>query len=241
MAQQAELHLRTRLAAGRQRALTGWFSFKKIRSAPHASLIVRMMMAANDIQLANWSLVGWHEKQPGMRRHMQQGAIQYFIRLQCGHLREAIKLIRELRRQPDLMDRLSRCTSEAKRAFTNLEDCLRDGDNHQKYEDLIGRMRDEIAFHYDPAQTKKALERLAEENSLAAKVTLGMDIFLERFNLADAVMNTIFVRALMRVEPSCDVNKEFNSIREFVNKLCTSYLRFAREYAVNYLREYASA
>jgi len=68
-----------------------------------------------------------------------------------------------------------------------------------------------------------------------------MDIFLERFNLADAVMNTIFVRELMHVEPSCDVNKEFNRIREFVNKLCTSYLRFAREYAVNYLREYASA
>jgi hypothetical protein len=241
MAQQAELELRTRVAAGRQRSLAGWFSFRKIHSIPHGSLIVRLMMAANDIQLANWSLVGWHEKQPRMRCHMQQGAIQYFLRLQCGHLREAIKLVRELRKEPDLMDRLSRCTPEARQAFASLVDCLRDGPNYQKYEDLIGRMRDKIAFHYDPAQVTKALKRLAEKTSLTGKVTLGMDVFLERFNLADAVTNTIFVREIMGVEPGGDVNEEFNRIRDFVNKLCTSYLRFVREFATNHLRECAPA
>ena len=186
-------------------------------------------MAANDIELANWTLVTWHEEQPGMRRHMQQGAIQYFVRLQCAHLREAINLVSELRKQPDLMDRLSRCTPEARRAFTNLLDCLRDGRNYQKYETLIGRIRNKTAFHYDPAQVTKALERLAEGNSFTAKVTLGMDLFLERFNLADTVMDTIFVREIVGVGPGGDVHKEFNRIRDFVNELCTSYLRFVRE------------
>ena len=66
-----------------------------------------------------------------------------------------------------------------------------------------------------------------------------MDLFLERFNLADTVMNTIFVREIVGVGPGGDVNKEFNRIRDFVNELCTSYLRFVREFATNYLRECA--
>ena len=238
---QPELHLRTRVAAGRQRSLTGWFSFEKIQSAPHSSLVVRLMMAANDMQLANWSVVPWHGAQRPMHRHMQQGAIQYFIRLQSGHLREALKLVGEVRREPQLLDRVARCSVEARHAFSKLVDCLRGGPDHQKYEALIGRMRNQIAFHYDESQVKKALVRLADANSpVRAKVTLGMDYFLDRFNLADTVTETIFVREIMGIPPGADVEQEFNRSRKFVNELCVGYLRFVREFAINYIREYAS-
>jgi hypothetical protein len=100
-------------------------------------------------------------------------------------------------------------------------------------------MRNKIAFHYDDAQVKQALVRLANANSPTAKVTLGMDYFLERLDLADAVMETIFVREIMRVPPAGNVDQEFNRIRAFVNELCISYLRFVREFATNYVREYA--
>jgi hypothetical protein len=101
--------------------------------------------------------------------------------------------------------------------------------------------RNKIAFHYDEAQVKKALVRLADMNSpVRAKVTLGMDYFLDRFNLADTVTETIFVREIMSIPPGGDVEQEFNRSRKFVNELCAGYLRFVREFAINYIREYAS-
>ena len=239
MSEPSELKIGIRLRKGRQKSLTGWFSLERLASAQHGSLIVRLMMAANDMNLANWSLIGWHEPQPGMRRHMQQGAIQYFVRLQCGHLREAMRLIMEIRKDATMNDRLKKCSAEAKRAFAKLEDCLPDGPNHEKYEKLVGKMRNKMAFHYDSTQVTKALQRLAEGNSVA-KITLGMDIFLGRFNLADTVMNTIFTREIMGVPAGDNPSKEFDRVRAFINDLSVSYLRFANEFSVNYLREYAS-
>lgn len=67
-----------------------------------------------------------------------------------------------------------------------------------------------------------------------------MDYFLDRFNLAHTVTETIFVREIMGIPPGADVEQEFNRSRKFVNELCVGYLRFVRELAVNYMREYAS-
>ncbi len=224
---QPELHLRTRVAAGRQRSLTGWFSFERIQAAPHGSLVVRLMMAANDMQLANWSVVPWHGAQRPVHRHMQQGAIQYFIRLQSGHLREALKLVGKLRKEPQLLDRVTRCSIEARHAFFKLVDCLRGGPDHQKYEALIGRMRNQIAFHYDESQVKKALVRLADGNSpVRAKVTLGMDYFLDRFNLADTVTETIFVRGSWAFLRALTLSKSStaaeNSLTNCASAICAS-------------------
>ena len=159
MSEPSELRIGIRLRKGRQKSFTGWFSLERLASAKHGSLIVRLMMAADDLNLANWSLIAWHEPQPGMRRHMQQGAIQYFVRLQCGHLREAMRLIPEIRNDATLIHRRKSCTADAKGAFAKLEDCLPGGPNHDKYERLVGRLRNKMAFHYDQAQVTKALQR----------------------------------------------------------------------------------
>jgi hypothetical protein len=239
MSEPSELKVGIRLRKGLQKSLTGWFSFERLASAQHGSLIVRLMMAANDMNLANWSLIGWHEPQPGMRRHMQQGAIQYFIRLQCGHLREAMKLITEIRNDANMINRLKKSSAEARRAFATLEDCLPGGANHDEYEKLVGRMRNKMAFHYDPVQVAKALQRLADGNRVE-KITLGMDIFLGRFNLADTLMSTIFTREIMGVPAGDNPSREFDRVRAFIDDLCVSYLRFVNEFSVNYLRDYAS-
>jgi len=53
-----------------------------------ASLIIRLMMACNDISLANQCLGKHKEDQGRMSKHAQQGALMYFVRLQCGIKRD---------------------------------------------------------------------------------------------------------------------------------------------------------
>ena len=67
------------------------------RQGPHANLVVRLMRAADDIALANWGLNHYtNADEPRLRRHVQQGARRYFVRLQCGHMAEGLKLIEEV-------------------------------------------------------------------------------------------------------------------------------------------------
>src|SRR5262249_26257358 len=66
-------------------------------------LIVKLMMACNDLQLANEALDVWAEEQPRNRKYREVGARIYFIRLQFAHLYEALGIVDEIRRDSDLM------------------------------------------------------------------------------------------------------------------------------------------
>jgi hypothetical protein len=48
-------------------------------------VLVRLMMACNDMTLANESLAEWKPEQPRDRAYRQLGAMRYFVRLQMGH------------------------------------------------------------------------------------------------------------------------------------------------------------
>lgn len=61
-------------------------------------LVVKLMMACNDMQLANEALSSWKENQPRNRQCRQAGAKMYFARLQMAHLHEALKIIEEIRK-----------------------------------------------------------------------------------------------------------------------------------------------
>ncbi len=49
----------------------------------------QLTSACNDISLANQCLAKYKEDQGRMRKHVQIGALMYFVRLECGHLKEA--------------------------------------------------------------------------------------------------------------------------------------------------------
>lgn len=63
-------------------------------------LAVRLMMAVNDINLAWQCSKSYRQAQPGIMKHAQQGNLRYFIQIQCGHLHEALKLVKEVEQSP---------------------------------------------------------------------------------------------------------------------------------------------
>lgn len=68
------------------------------RQGTDSELVIRLMRAADDIALANWGLRHYSQDQPRLHKHVQAGARRYFVRMQCGHLVEALKLVEQMNR-----------------------------------------------------------------------------------------------------------------------------------------------
>jgi len=199
---------------------------------------LRLMMAANDIALANWGLTEFKKPQPRLSRHMQNGACLYFVRLQCGHLSEALKLVAELNNDPNSKARIEHCNKTAKQAYLTLNGCLPGGVDHDRFTKWVERIRHNVTFHYDPRSAQRALARLAAQRTTGS-VTLGTRMGLWRFNLADIVTDSIICRQILEIPADADLRAEADKMAVFGGQVCVSFLEFAGNYALQFVRDHA--
>jgi hypothetical protein len=214
-----------------------------LRQGVDGNLVIRLMRAADDIALANWGLAHYtKEEQPRLRKHIQQGARRYFVRLQCGHLVEALKLIEEVKNSRRLKAIVKSSDGSAQAAFQRLIECLPGGLRRKEFEDQVRTVRNKAAFHYDAALVAKALEsRAGRRGSSRCTITRGTEINLWRSGLADDIEDTIVCRFLWKIPMSADLQAEANRILDFASDLCRDFLDIAGELSFLYLREVATA
>jgi hypothetical protein len=94
----AGLQFRWRHDARMSRTHTKIISYQKLEArGKSAVLIVKLMMACNDLQLTNEALSEWSKEQPRSRQYREKGAQIYFVRLQFAHLHEALKIVDQIR------------------------------------------------------------------------------------------------------------------------------------------------
>jgi hypothetical protein len=79
-----------------------------LRRGSGASILIKLMMAVNDLALADDALGSWNKEQPDLRKNRQAGARMYFVRLQMAHLVEAMTAVEEFKKDPSLMNALSK-------------------------------------------------------------------------------------------------------------------------------------
>jgi hypothetical protein len=84
-----------------------------------ATIVVKLMMACNDMQLANEALSSWTQEQPRSRQYRQVGARMYFVRLQMAHLHEALNIIGRSRWMLIYLHWSPHATTKPKRLSTN--------------------------------------------------------------------------------------------------------------------------
>src|SRR5258708_1377172 len=167
------------------------------RTGPDGVLALRVMRAANDLAAAN---AGWRHANrefPRLEKHMQDGVRRYYVRLQCGHLVEAVDLVPEVCASPRLHGVVGRCSAEARASFGRLVDCTKGHSRRKDFERYVVSLRHEVAFHYKAGVTKLALaRRAAREEMRYSRVTLGSNIDLWRFNVADDIELSVVARVL---------------------------------------------
>ena len=206
--------------------------------AESASVIIRLMMACNDIVLANQGLAKSKEEYVGIRNHIQRGVGMYFVRLQCGHLNEALKLIEEIKNDPDLFNSVKCCRQIAQEAFSKLEKCLEGGSDCDQFRTYVRLVRNKIGFHYDKAFVDAALSSRANRpESRKSTITRGDHINLWRCTAADDIVDTIACREIWNIPLDADVRAEANRCAEFGSDLCKAFVEFCSEFIWQYIRQ----
>lgn len=211
--------------------------FEKLaRQGDAGTDLMRMMLAVNDIVLANIAM------RPYMSDHRKNAALlRYFFRLQCGHLSEALPLLDLVRATPRLSSVFATCSSDAHECFNDLLAAYT-RQVKPELQGIVKRIRNKVAAHYDAKMFERALQRRAAAGAVGT-VTFGEDIGETRYSIADDVEETIVARNIFALSDSlspAQFETESNDRLEYVTSLCKKYERFCREFAYRCLQDFGA-
>ena len=213
-----------------------------------AVTIIRLMMACNDISVANHCLGLFKDSYLNNttlgKKPFEKGAAMYFVRIQCGHLSEAIKVIDEIKSDRLLCEELEDCSEAAKACFNQLTECLKGGSAESDFNDYITRIRNNVAFHYDKSNNDKMIkwaltDRAERAEARTSTITLGGPYNLSRFDLADDLIDSIICRQIAGIPRTSDLREEIDKIMDFGSELCHAILMFGSEFIIRFLNKHS--
>jgi hypothetical protein len=123
-----------------------------------ASVVLRLMMAMNDIGVANDALQEWDQTQSRKKKARQNGGKLYFGRIQMPHIYEALLIIEEIKQTASLVRAVERCDIRTQRSFEAVATFLYTEDFKR-----LRRLRNNAAFHYDSKLGLRALHQIIEK------------------------------------------------------------------------------
>ena len=206
---------------------------------PSAVTIIKLMMACNDMSLANQALTDWKKAQPLMKRSRQVGARMYFVRTQLAHLHEGLKVIEAIRADPSLMARLAECDNETQLSFQKLVPFLSGESKRSEFEQLVGRVRHNLTFHYDQSGRlieRAIIDRAERADARQSSVTRGSTGQLWHFKVADDVIDNIVVRQIWKIPKNSDLREEADKIADRVHQIFLWFIDFSGEFIWLYCR-----
>ena len=220
------------------RTLTRYVNFQTLRGrGKNATTIVKLMMACNDLSLANQALDDWKKQQPKTKKVRQIGAQRYFVRIQLSHLYEGLKVIKEIRNDTALRALVSQCDARTQLSFSELEQFLPRGASHAEFRRLIGQVRDNLTFHYCQCETlvARAIEdRAGCQEAQTSSVTRGNTAYLWHFKAADDIVDSIVVRQIWAVPKGADSRAETDKILDRVHQIFLWFVDFSGEFIWKY-------
>jgi hypothetical protein len=184
---------------------------------------VRLMMALNDMSLANDSLTQWHTEQPRNRRGRQTGAKMYFLRVLISHTFEALEIIKEIRDTPELAKAVEQCDAQTQTSFAAVVNAI-GADEYNR----MRRIRNNISFHYGRRIVEQGLEEIATEHpDVPVAMTLGSEAILWHFEPADLVVDRIVCRKILDIPKDADLSKEVGMMVDRIQQIGEQLAGFA--------------
>jgi hypothetical protein len=179
------------------------------RKGELGSVLIRLMMVINDMSLAMDAQRRWAEDAKSDREHRERGAKIYFIRLQISHIYEAMGIVKEIRDSPTLMRAVDRSDPFTKKAFKALLAFI----DSPEFKKVMGRIRNNLTFHYDRKTIELALGSLvARHPSASGSMSLGDEPHNWFFEPGDMVSDRAAVREIFKVPEGADVAAEADKI-----------------------------
>jgi len=123
-----------------------------------ASVLVRLMMAVNDISVAYDAYEHWERTTGHKKVARREGGKLYYGRMMHSHVYEALQIIDEIEKSPALMAIVGKCSAKTQSSFDALAKFLKSSDYT-----LLCRIRNNTGFHYDDKLTMRMLEKLVRD------------------------------------------------------------------------------
>lgn len=220
------------------RTLTRYVNFETLLARGEcATIVIQLMMACNDLSLANWALGEWKKEQSISRKGRQIGAGMYFVRTQLAHLHEGLKIIEAIRNNPTLSSLVERCDVQTKESFQNLEQFLPGGPKRDEFERLVGKVRHNLTFHYNNCDKliKRALtDRAARSEARISSITRSDIAYLWHFKVADDLIDSIVVRQIWKIPRGTDLRVEADNVAIYVHQIFLWFMDFSTEFIWKY-------
>lgn len=220
------------------RTTTRFLNFERLHvQGASAVTVIKLMMACNDLSLANQSLSEWKKDVPSGMKERQIGARMYFVRTQLAHLNEGLKVIKKIKNDPQLMALIAHCDGQTQQSFTELEQFLPKAPKRNEFEQLVGCIRNNLTFHYDETGkliNKAVSDRAARPDARISSITRGDTAHLWYFKVADDIVDSVVVRQIWAIPRDKDVRAEADRIAERVHQLVLWFVDFSGEFIWKY-------
>lgn len=205
-----------------------------------AAIVIKLMMACNDMSLSNQALDDWKKPQTRERIDRQRAACMYFVRVELSHLFEALKIIEQIQRSPGLSTLVQQCDTQTRKSFSELLNHVSGGAKRARIEKLVGQLRHNLTFHYH--QCDKLILRAIEDRASRAEanhawITRASTAHRWRFSLADDVIDSVVVRQQWAIPRNADLPVESDKIAAEVHEVMLQYFDFAGEFVWKFVEQ----
>jgi hypothetical protein len=188
-----------------------------------ASVIVRLMMAMNDMAIANEGLGEWTNTKDRRKVHRQNGGRLYYGRMLMAHIYEALSIIDDIEKDARLRQAVQECDPKTRSSYDAVAVFLGTDD----YKMLL-RIRNNASFHYDRKLPVRALEQIdAKFPNHRFNYALGDDPLDWHFELGDLVNDRIVVRDIFKAPENADVRAAIDPILLRLHTMGAAFSDFA--------------
>jgi hypothetical protein len=197
-----------------------------------ASVVLRLMMAMNDIGVANDALQEWDQTQSRKKKARQNGGKLYFGRIQMAHIYEALLIIEEIKQTASLVRAVERCDIRTQRSFEAVATFLYTEDFKR-----LRRLRNNAAFHYDSKLGLRALHQIIEKYpGDTSSLSLGSETLDWYFELGDKVLDRLVVRQVFNVSEDENMRDAINVVLDRLHAMAVAFADFAGYFIRHYAR-----
>jgi hypothetical protein len=208
---------------------------KVIADEAVAAVVVRLMMALNDIAMANEGLGEWTVTQEPRKLARQNGGRLYYGRMLMAHVYEALSIIEDVQKSPRLSALVQACDPQTISSFDAVATFLTTDDYGK-----LRRLRNKVSFHYDRELALEAVKKIAKKfPSHLSPYSLGHDPLDWYFELGDLALDRIVVRDIFEAPEPEDGDLRDADLRAAIDPILTRMYVMAnafRDFAGHFIR-----
>jgi hypothetical protein len=198
-----------------------------------ASVIVRLMMALNDIAMASEGLGEWIATDDYRKVQRQNGGKLYYGRMLMAHVYEGLTIIEDIQKSARLNEAVQKCDPQTRASFGAVAAFLGSADH-----EMLCKIRNNAAFHYARKLALRALEQLdAKYPGHTFTYSLGVDPLVDwYFELGDLVSDRMVVRNIFKADEDADLRRAIDPILVRLHTMAGAFSDFAGNFIRHQLK-----